>query len=115
MNKSEVLRVLTKILDPELGINIVDLGLIYDVLIEDESKIVKVIMTLTTPFCPFNSYLIEQIEHKLKEEGFKKIEVELSFDPVWTPERINPTLRKKLGLKKSTTLHKHDSRKRDKK
>jgi len=94
--KEKVLNVLKSIVDPELGANIVDLGLVYDVRVEREK--VKVLMTLTSIGCPLASFIISEIESKLKEAGFKEVEVELTFDPPWSPERMSKQLRKKLGI-----------------
>jgi len=76
-----VIEVLKQCLDPELGIDIWSLGLIYDIIHKDGLHIV---MTFTTPMCPFGPQIIEQIETKLKE---KKIEVKINlvFNPLWKP------------------------------
>ncbi len=76
-------------MDPELGISIVDLGLIYAVKIE--KKKVKVTMTFTTPACPLAMYIAEQVELKIMELGFSKeeVHVHVTFDPPWTPEKMS--------------------------
>jgi metal-sulfur cluster biosynthetic enzyme len=94
--KQKALNVLKKVSDPEVGANIVDLGLIYDV--KADEKNVSVLMTLTSLGCPLGSYLIAEVENKLKEAGFENVNVNITFNPPWTPERMNKELRKKLGI-----------------
>ncbi len=96
MEKEKIIEKLKEVVDPELGYNVVDLGLIYG--IETKGKKVKVIMGLTSPFCPFAWFLVKQAEEKLRELGLDA-EVEISNEP-WSPERMSPELRKKLGLEK---------------
>ena len=94
--KQKALNALKKISDPEIGANIVDLGLIYDV--KANEKNVNVLMTLTSLGCPLGNYLIAEVENKLKEAGFENVNVNITFDPPWTPERMNKGLRKRLGI-----------------
>jgi len=108
MTKEKILQSLKKIVDPELGINIVDLGLIYKIDIDQKKKTVKVVMTLTTPFCPFNNYLLEQVEKILKDLNFNKVDLKLSFDPLWNPQMMNLELKKRI---KSSKLKPNDSTK----
>jgi len=83
--------------DPEIPINIVDLGLIYD--IEIEAGTVKVAMTLTAPGCPLAGSITEDVRRKLLEvEGVQKAEVELVWDPPWSPERISEETRETMGF-----------------
>lgn len=87
INKEKVVEVLKEIYDPEIPINIYDLGLIYNLEIKDEE--VYILMTLTFPGCPMGNYLVETVKERLKSiEGVKKVEVELTFDPPWSPEKI---------------------------
>jgi len=97
MTKEKILQSLKKIVDPELGINIVDLGLVYKIDIDNKKKTVKVVMTLTTPFCPFNNYLLEQVKKILKDLNFNEVDLKLSFDPPWNPSMINSELKKKFN------------------
>jgi len=92
-----IMEKLKEVIDPELGISIVDLGLIYGV--EVEGKKVKVKLTLTTPLCPLGGFVIASVEEKIRELGYEP-EVELTFDPPWTPERMSPELKRKFGLEK---------------
>ena len=94
--KEKVLNVLKRVVDPEIGANIVDLGLIYDVKV-DGSK-VNILMTLTSIACPIAGFIVNEIESKLKEAGFREVGVDITFNPPWTPERMSKQLRKRLGI-----------------
>jgi len=89
---------LKQVLDPELGVSIVDLGLIYEVNIN--KKKVKIVMTLTTVGCPLFSLIEKEIRYKLNELGLRdeEIELELTFDPPWTIERMSNEARVMLGI-----------------
>jgi len=102
MTKEKILQSLKKIVDPELGINIVDLGLIYKIEVNNKKHIVKVVMTLTAPFCPFNNYLIEQIKNNLNNLKFSRVDLKLSFDPPWNPTMMSTGLKKKIKGSKKT-------------
>ena len=96
IQKDEVLEKLKPIVDPEMQIGIVDLGLIYDVIVEDEGKKVLVQMTLTTPMCPYGPMLVSEIQQKVAElEGVKDAKVEVTFEPPWKP---SDELRAMLGV-----------------
>lgn len=98
LTKDGVLKVLRNVMDPEIGMNIVDLGFIYGVDIKGKS--VGVRMTLTNPGCPMHSMFTHEVEDALKMAfGDVKVRVELVFDPPWTPERMSKDARKKLGIK----------------
>lgn len=96
----QVIEVLKSCYDPEIPINIVDLGLIYDVKVSEKGD-VHVKMTLTAPGCPIAYYLIEQVKNSIKNgvEGVRDVDVELVFDPPWTPNRMSDEAKKLLGLK----------------
>ncbi len=90
--------VLRKVLDPELQLNIVDLGLVYGIEIKDGS-VVHVKMTLTTPHCPYGPALLSQAEDMLRTlKGVKGVELELVWSPPWGPDRMSPETRLELGL-----------------
>ncbi len=83
--------------DPELNIDLVTLGLVYDIQVED--AVAKAIISLTTPMCPVADQIVDQARMAIAGiEGVEKAEVELTFDPPWTPERISPLIRSALGL-----------------
>jgi FeS assembly SUF system protein len=97
INREQILEKLKECYDPEIPINIVDLGLVYDVSIEGDS--VRVRMTLTSPHCPLAGVLSNEVERRLAEvEGAGRAEVELVWDPPWTPERISRETRDSLGF-----------------
>lgn len=93
----QVIEKLRLCLDPELGINIVDLGLIYSVNIEDSH--VQVLMTMTTPGCPLESYFVKEITNKLKTlASVKDVSVELTLEPPWSPVKMSPESKDLLGF-----------------
>jgi metal-sulfur cluster biosynthetic enzyme len=96
LNKKEVIKVLKEVVDPELGLNVVDLGLIYDIKIEGKNVFVK--MTLTSPFCPMSQLLVKEVENKIKTLNAKNVKVEVVFEPAWSPERMSKKAREKLGI-----------------
>lgn len=95
--EEEVRSKLKEVMDPELGVNVVDLGLIYGVEVKGNSVIVK--MTFTTPACPLLNFLVQNVENKVKELGIEDVRVELVWDPPWTPERMSPEAKMQLGMK----------------
>lgn len=90
--KEDAIEVLKKINDPEIGIDVYTLELIYDVKVENGKA--KILMTLTTPMCPYGPMLIEEIKAKISDiKGIKNVEVEVTFDPPWQPsEQLRATL-----------------------
>ena len=92
VTKEDVMEVLKKCYDPEIPINIVDLGLVYDVDIEGDRAHIK--MTLTTPGCPMSAMIVDNVRQKVESiDGIKNAEVELVWDPPWTPDRISKKLK----------------------
>lgn len=88
---------LRAILDPEFGVNIVDLGLIYSV--EASGDEAKVVMTLTTPNCPAGSWIFEGVKRAVAEvPGVGRSEVKLVFEPQWNSEMLSEAARRQLGL-----------------
>ncbi len=96
--KEQILKKLEEVLDPELNISIVDLGLVYDVKID--KKNIKIVMTLTTIGCPLISLIEKEIKSKLEELGFeeKDIEIELTFDPPWSMDKMTEKAKAILGI-----------------
>lgn len=89
---------LKEVIDWEIGLDVVTLGLVYDIKVDDENN-VKVTMTMTTPMCPLAGGILSDAEMKVRSvEGVNNVEVELTFDPPWTPDRIDPAIRKQLGI-----------------
>lgn len=96
--ESDIKFVLYSIYDPEIPVNIYDLGLIYDIIINEEND-VTIIMTLTSPNCPVAEELPKQIEQTIKEQlGIKKVEVKITFDPQWTVEKMSEIAKLELGF-----------------
>ena len=96
MNKEGIFVLLKNVKDPELGINIVDMGLIYNVSFKNEKEVV-IKMTLTTPMCPLGGSIIADVENTLKAKGLNP-KIDLVFDPPWSPDKLSKELRDKLGL-----------------
>jgi metal-sulfur cluster biosynthetic enzyme len=96
VTKEEVLEALRGVEDPELGMDIVDLGLVYDVEVEGEQ--VRVIHSLTSMGCPAGPMIQEDIHRAVSELGVQQPEVELTWDPPWTPERMSDDAKFILGF-----------------
>ena len=95
----EIVESLRNVYDPEIPVNIFDLGLVYDLRINDADGSVKVTMTLTTPTCPVAEELPAWIERAIKNvAGVTKVEIELTWDPFWRPEYMTEDARFTLGL-----------------
>ena len=97
ITKEAVIEELKKIHDPELNIDVWTLGLVYEITIDGEG--VKLLMTLTTPFCPFADQLVSDIEQQINTlfagDASKSVRVDLTFEPPWSP---SPELRAMLGV-----------------
>jgi metal-sulfur cluster biosynthetic enzyme len=95
-DEAMVWNTLADILDPEFGLGIVDLGLIYSVGCRD--GVVQVSMTLTTPACPASGYMVKGVQAALSAlPGVREAQVDLVWEPPWTAERLSPTAREQLG------------------
>lgn len=98
ISSDQVKLALRKVKDPELGLNIVDLGLIYDITV-DEKQNIHVDMTLTSPGCPAGPQIMTDVERVIKAlPGVGEVELNLVWSPYWTPERIEPRVRAYMGL-----------------
>lgn len=96
-NKELILAELRQVIDPELQVNIVDLGLVYGVRMEKEGARIK--MTLTSPYCPLGSTIRQEVEERLKERlGLRRVKVEFVFDPPWNPQKMTKEVRARLGF-----------------
>ena len=93
MKDKQLMKILEKVLDPELGVSIVDLGFIYEAELKDKGAEIK--MTLSSPMCPLSSLIVRDVETKLAEAGFEP-RVELVFEPMWTPDMMSDELKKKF-------------------
>jgi metal-sulfur cluster biosynthetic enzyme len=98
MITSETVRkALRQVKDPELNLNVVDIGLIYDVDVQEDGE-VQVKMTLTSPGCPSGPEIVGDVKRVVEElEGVKAVDVQIVWEPYWTPERMDPRVRAFLG------------------
>jgi metal-sulfur cluster biosynthetic enzyme len=100
ISEKKIYQALEEVLDPELGISIVDLGLICQLQATSGEKgaRVKILMTLTAPGCPFMASLADEVKEKVASlEGVEEVVVNLTFEPPWSPEKMTAKGRKKLG------------------
>jgi len=97
LTEKDVRTALKGVKDPELGLDLVVLGLIYEIKVEGDS--VEAVMSLTSPMCPVAGQIVEEVQAAIEGvDGVASAEVELTFDPPWTPDRISPLIRASLGL-----------------
>ncbi len=97
VSKEEVIEALKRCYDPEIPINIVDLGLIYGVDVKGDEVAIK--MTMTAPGCPMHSMISENVKQEVGSvKGVKKVSVEIVWEPPWSVERMSPEAKKKLGI-----------------
>jgi metal-sulfur cluster biosynthetic enzyme len=96
-NAEQVTDALRDVIDPELGLDFVELGLIYDVEVDDGT--VRVTYTMTSPGCPIGPQVAEQIEEFVSElDGVEEVQPTMTFSPPWTPERMSEDARFALGF-----------------
>ena len=96
--EDEIIKVLKDIYDPEIPVNIYDLGLIYDIDVDDDN-LVKIVMTLTTPNCPIADDIIAEVQHNIEAiEGVAEVNLKLTFDPPWDESKLTEEARLELGL-----------------
>ena len=96
--EAEVIEALQTCFDPEIPVNIYELGLIYDVQIESDGG-VKIIMTLTSPSCPAAQSLPSEVEAKVRSvPGVGRVEVELAWEPPWDPSKMSEAAKLQLGM-----------------
>lgn len=97
ITKDSVIEIMKQVYDPEIPVNVVDLGLVYDVQVHEGD--VHILMTLTAPGCGMGPQIAQQAEWAVSElEGVEDVEVEMTFDPPWTPELITEDGKKLLGI-----------------
>ena len=97
VTREVILEALKDVFDPEIPVNVVDLGLIYGIEVTDRDVDIK--MTLTFAGCGMGPYIAQQAEWRIAEvEGVEDINVEMVYDPPWTPDLINEDGKKQLGL-----------------
>ena len=93
---SAILECLKEVIDPELGVNIVDLGLVYDIDFEEGNALIQ--MTLTTPGCPMHDTIVGGVERALKTlPSVQSVKVNVVWEPAWYPERMSVAAKEQLG------------------
>jgi len=96
--RSAIVEVLRTVYDPEIPVNIYDMGLIYDIKVTPDNK-VDIKMTLTSPACPVAGSLPGEVEHRIRAiDGISEVALELVWDPPWTPEKMSEAARLQLNL-----------------
>jgi metal-sulfur cluster biosynthetic enzyme len=88
---------LKAVIDPEIYHNIVDLGLIYDIAVDDDDS-VDVTMTFTTPQCPMGPQIVQDVKDTLHEKGAGAVTVNIVWEPMWTPDAMTEELKRELGI-----------------
>lgn len=97
VDEKTVRKALRKVKDPELNLDLVVLGLVYDVDVEGDH--VHVRMSLTTPMCPAADQIVTDAKREIESlEGVAHADIELTFDPPWSPEKMDPLIRASLGI-----------------
>ena len=97
MTDADVRQALSEVVDPEIGLNIVDLGLVYDIDIRGEDVAIR--MAMTSAACPLRDYLADQVESAIRTHfpSVQKIRVHIVSDPPWTPARMSDAARRRLA------------------
>ncbi|HZO83504.1 MAG TPA: metal-sulfur cluster assembly factor [Candidatus Binataceae bacterium] len=97
IREADILHALRAVNDPEVGVNVVDLGLVYST--EIDGGRVRVVMTMTTPACPMHSYLTEEVREAIlsRFDEVESVTVQLVWDPPWSPQMISERGRRQLG------------------
>ena len=97
VEKDKVIEILREVTDPELNIDIWNLGLVYDIKIENEK--VTITMSLTSPSCPYGEQLMADVKNQVSGiDGVKEVEIDLTFDPAWSPEKMSEEAKMELGV-----------------
>jgi metal-sulfur cluster biosynthetic enzyme len=97
MNEEIILETLKNVIDPEIGVNIVDLGLVYQVEIRPDEVYIK--LTMTSPACPLHGIITKNMDDVLRQNfpDLGKMTIEVVWDPPWSPEMMSKTAKQKLG------------------
>jgi len=99
INEAEVMDALHECYDPEIPVNIVDLGLIYNVVIDNDTGQVDITMTLTALGCPMAGEVIDEVQTRVSEvENVTSCKVNMTFDPPWSPDRMTEDAKWELGM-----------------
>jgi metal-sulfur cluster biosynthetic enzyme len=103
LNPDDLYHALKEVIDPEIQHNIVDIGLVYAVDVTSENDVV-VSMTLTTPHCPMGPEIIDDVKKTLQNQGARSVQVDIVWEPMWTPELMSPELKAMLGIEEEPRL-----------
>jgi FeS assembly SUF system protein len=96
--RDKIVEAIKTVYDPEISVDIYDLGLIYEINIKEDNNI-HILMTLTSPSCPAAGQLPQEVEDKVKElEGINEVNVELTFDPAWGQDMMSDEAKLELGF-----------------
>jgi metal-sulfur cluster biosynthetic enzyme len=100
INDDQIWDAMRGVIDPELGINVVDLGLVYSV--EVAAHRVRVVMTMTTPTCPLNAYITETAESTIRQAvpDVETVSIDMVWDPPWSPAMMSATAKQQLGWRR---------------
>jgi len=99
LNEESIYEALSDVVDPELGLDIVSLGLVYDTRLDPDNGAVRVIFTLTTPACPVGELIETQIRDYVGDvDGITKVDTELVWSPTWSPEMMSEDAKFALGF-----------------
>ena len=97
--QEKVIDVLKTVYDPEIPVNIYDLGLIYRIELENDNTVLSVDMTLTAPNCPAADFILEDVRQKLEAiQGLEHVDVNLVFEPEWTKDMMSEEAKVEMGL-----------------
>jgi FeS assembly SUF system protein len=97
--RDQIEEVLRTVYDPEIPVNIMELGLVYEIKIDGANGKVKIVMTLTAPACPVAGEILNEVETKVRAiEGITDVHVHLTFDPPWTREMMSEEAKLELGF-----------------
>ncbi|MBP5318343.1 MAG: DUF59 domain-containing protein [Paludibacteraceae bacterium] len=96
--EESIIKMLRTVFDPEIPVNVYDLGLVYKIDVDDDQN-VSIDMTMTAPSCPMADFILEDVKEKVESvEGVKKVEVNLIFEPEWTKDMMSEEAKLDLGL-----------------
>ncbi len=99
LTESDVEIALRDVFDPELGQNIIDLGLVYGITVDAKTGKVGIVMTMTTPGCPAETYITDGVRHRLLiMDGITEVDLRVVWSPVWTPEMMSEEIRGYFGF-----------------
>ena len=97
--ETRIVEVLKTVYDPEIPVNVYDLGLIYDVVVDDSNSAVTITMTLTAPNCPLADVILNDVKNSVEAiEGVQNVKIDLVFDPPWSKDRMSEEALLELGF-----------------